>query len=431
MLRWSQSSALIILLGFYTSVFGVQAVEVRLSGGRTSSEGIVQIRSSEETKWRLVCGNIGGWNVKIAICKHQGYGTADKNYPWTVTGNVSSELQSSLAVCDIQCNADAELIEQCNISWKENGIDCTCERGRPMGVTCIMSTGTSLKRGSDMYLFIGMGVVIAIVTIFSFLVLILGIRQRKSPIRENERTANPSNFAALHVEGSPISSNAYVWTEQGTFDISDFAGEEDPGDPNTNTDHKLETFTPEDVQNVSADLSGGGDLRVDSAQDGTSTQDYFSSAYDMLGPPNLDEGQQSAPTNATINNDQHFSRSGDQYDLYETVDMRKESTVNTSIASADDSKMANTENIDDLYATVDKSKKAAGRSLSVASDDVNESTESENATTKRKTSMRTSVTCTQRWTNQRKITRNNTSRQYYSRYQLLYHTSIYCANTAI
>ncbi|XP_070555334.1 uncharacterized protein [Ptychodera flava] len=277
-------------------------------------------------------------------------------------------------------------MQHCNISWKENGTDCKCERGRPMGVTCISelneSKGTSLKKGPDMYLYIGMGVGIAVLTIFSFLVLILGTRQRKSPVRENERTVNPSNLAALHVQGSPISSNAYVWTEQRTFDIPDFATEEDPGDPNTNTDHELETFTSEDVQNVSADLSGGEDWRVDSVQDGTSTQDYFSSAYDMLGPPNTDKGQQSAPTDATINNDQHFGRSGDQYDLYETVDMRKESTINTSIASADDSKVANTENIDDLYTTVDKSKKAAGRSLSVASDDVNESTESENATTK-------------------------------------------------
>ncbi|XP_070555338.1 uncharacterized protein [Ptychodera flava] len=147
MLKWSQSSALLRLLGLYSSIFGVLSVEVRLSGGRTSSEGIVQIRSYEETKWRLVCGKVEGWNVKRAICKHKGYVTVDKNYLWTVMGNFSSELLSSLAVCDIQCNAEAELIEHCNISWKENGTDCKCQRGRPMGVTCIKLKRTSLTNG--------------------------------------------------------------------------------------------------------------------------------------------------------------------------------------------------------------------------------------------------------------------------------------------
>ncbi|XP_070555337.1 uncharacterized protein [Ptychodera flava] len=190
MLKWSQSSALLRLL-----------VEVRLSGGRTSSEGIVQIRSYEETKWRLVCGKVEGWNVKRAICKHKGYVTVDKNYLWTVMGNFSSELLSSLAVCDIQCNAEAELIEHCNISWKENGTDCKCQRGRPMGVTCIKLKRTSLTNGP-----VGctIGVTVPLVLTSILVIVAIIIRQRRHSTKRQERREDIGAYvnAGITVEDS-------------------------------------------------------------------------------------------------------------------------------------------------------------------------------------------------------------------------------------
>ncbi|XP_077991463.1 uncharacterized protein LOC144445693 [Glandiceps talaboti] len=109
------------------------AVEIKLTGGRTPFEGLVEVRKAGSQDWKYVCkSEHRGWNLLAArtICKQLGMVTV----MWH--NSIFSSTNSKQGICDMTCDPSVEVLEECSIDWGSDGEGCPCSHEGHAGLTC-------------------------------------------------------------------------------------------------------------------------------------------------------------------------------------------------------------------------------------------------------------------------------------------------------
>ncbi|XP_030058770.1 lysyl oxidase homolog 4 isoform X2 [Microcaecilia unicolor] len=112
--------------------------QVRLSGGRTSDEGIVEVLTDVNgvLKWGAVCSDFWGINEAMVVCRQMGLGFAShamkETWYWQGTPGAGDVVMSG-----VRCSGTELSLQQCQ---KHSVVHCPRGGGRlSVGVTCVDS----------------------------------------------------------------------------------------------------------------------------------------------------------------------------------------------------------------------------------------------------------------------------------------------------
>ena len=107
---------------------------MRLSGGRNSDEGRVEIRIARSTRWFTICGL--GWSIAEAgvVCRSLGLGYAQYALSsdfFAINGSKRSNLLES-----ISCKGNEKSLEHCQLRTKIDGNGILCPENEIASVIC-------------------------------------------------------------------------------------------------------------------------------------------------------------------------------------------------------------------------------------------------------------------------------------------------------
>lgn len=109
-------------------------LQLRLQGGRTDTEGRVEVKFAGSDTWGLVCGD--GWSLLegMVVCRQLGYGYAQGALSTGYFGGNTSDI----TVSGIKCTGNEERLEQC-LHDAVGDVFCPSPTTDPSiaGVTCV------------------------------------------------------------------------------------------------------------------------------------------------------------------------------------------------------------------------------------------------------------------------------------------------------
>ncbi|XP_066951338.1 lysyl oxidase homolog 2 isoform X2 [Macrobrachium rosenbergii] len=109
-------------------------MKIRLKGGRTDTEGRVEVRLPGSTNWTLLCGD--GWSLleAMVVCRHIGM----KYAQGALSAGFFGGNKSDISISGIKCHGNEEKLDHC-LHDAVGDVFCPDEGSEPniAGVTCV------------------------------------------------------------------------------------------------------------------------------------------------------------------------------------------------------------------------------------------------------------------------------------------------------